>query len=85
MYPRKNVDSCQHFSLQDRIVPFHLFVFGVIYYIWSMGLTKPRLEDFLLLVQKIDRRLSSTLSLAGRLQMVNAAFSYLPTYHMCSL
>lgn len=45
-----------------------------------MGLTKPKLESFLPLVQKIERRLSSTsqfLSLAGRLQMVNTLFSSL--------
>jgi hypothetical protein len=45
-----------------------------------MGLTKPKLESLLPLVQKIERRLSSTsqfLLLAGRLQMVNTLFSSL--------
>jgi hypothetical protein len=42
-----------------------------------MGLRKPNLEAFLPLIQKIEKRLSSTstfLSQAGRLQMVNAVF-----------
>jgi hypothetical protein len=50
-----------------------------------MGLTKPRVEDFLPLVQRIERRLSSTsnfLTHAGRLEMVNSVFSALPTFYM---
>jgi hypothetical protein len=53
-----------------------------------LGLKKPNLEAFLPLIQKIERRLAATsifLSQAGRLQMVNAVFSSLPTYYMCTL
>jgi hypothetical protein len=53
-----------------------------------LGLRKPNLEAFLPLIQRIERRLASTsifLSQAGRLQMVNAVFSSLPTYYMCTL
>jgi hypothetical protein len=53
-----------------------------------LGLRKPNLEAFLPLIQKIERRLASTaifLSQAGRLQMVNAVFSSLPTYYICTL
>jgi hypothetical protein len=53
-----------------------------------LGLRKPNLETFLPLIQKIERRLASTsifLSQTGRLQMVNAIFSSLPTYYMCTL
>jgi hypothetical protein len=53
-----------------------------------LGLKKPNLGAFLPLIQKIERRLTSTsifLSQAGRLQMVNAVFSSLPTYFMCTL
>jgi hypothetical protein len=53
-----------------------------------LGLKRPNLEAFLPLIQKIERRLASTsifLSQAGRLQMVNAVFSSLPTFYMCTL
>jgi hypothetical protein len=53
-----------------------------------LGLKKPKLGAFLPLIQKIERRLTSTsifLSQAGRLQMVNAVFSSLPTYFTCTL
>jgi hypothetical protein len=53
-----------------------------------MGLRKPNLEAFLPLNQKIEKRQLSTstfLSQAGRLQMVNAVFSSLPTYYMRTL
>jgi hypothetical protein len=53
-----------------------------------LGLQRPNLGAFLPLIQKIEKRLASTsvfLSQAGRLQMVNAVFSSLPTYFMCTL
>lgn len=53
-----------------------------------LGLQRPKLGAFLPLIQKIEKRLASTsifLSQAGRLQMVNAVFSSLPTYYMCTL
>jgi hypothetical protein len=52
-----------------------------------LGTTKPKVEDFLPLVTKCERRLVSTttfLSQAGRLQMTNAVFSSLPTFYLCT-
>lgn len=53
-----------------------------------LGLTKPKVQDFLPLVSKCERRLggiSSLLNQAGRLQITNAVLSAMPTYYMCSL
>lgn len=52
-----------------------------------LGLTKPRIEDFLPLVNKCERRQASTstfLSQAGKLELTNAVLSALPTFHLCS-
>jgi hypothetical protein len=53
-----------------------------------MGTTKPRVEDFTPLMDRIERRLtscSSLLSYTGRLEMVNTVLSSTATYAMCSL
>jgi hypothetical protein len=53
-----------------------------------MGTTKPRVEHYGPIMSKIERKLtsiSSMLSHAGRLQLVNSALSSLPTYAMCTL
>jgi hypothetical protein len=53
-----------------------------------LGTTKPSIEDFLPLVQKVERRPSSTstfLSQAGKLELVNSVLSSLATYHCCTL
>jgi hypothetical protein len=50
-----------------------------------MGTTKPKVDDFIPLVQRIERRLVSTsnfLNQADRLEMVNSALSALPTFFM---
>ena len=52
-----------------------------------LGITKPKIEDFLPLVTKCERRLQGTsifLSQAGRLQMTNAVLTALPMFHMCT-
>jgi len=52
-----------------------------------LGLTKPKIDDFLPLVTRCERRLISTslfLSQAGRLQITNSVFSSLPTFFMCT-
>lgn len=52
-----------------------------------LGLTKPRVEDFLPLVTRCERRLASTslfLSQAGKLQITNSVFTSLPTFFMCT-
>jgi hypothetical protein len=51
----------------------------------SHEVTKPRIEDFLPLVQRIERRLTATsnfLTQAGRLEMVNSLLFALPTFFM---
>jgi hypothetical protein len=53
-----------------------------------LGTTKPRVQDFLPLVSKCERRLggiSTMLNQDGRLQMRNAVLSSLPTFYMCTL
>jgi hypothetical protein len=53
-----------------------------------LGLTKPKVEDFLPLVTRCERRLISTsiyLSQAGKLQMTNTIFSALPTFYLCTV
>lgn len=53
-----------------------------------LSIERPRIADFLPLVNKCDRRLSGIsnfLNQAGRLQITNAVFTALPTFYMCSL
>jgi hypothetical protein len=53
-----------------------------------LRITKPRLDDFLPMVHKVEKRLTCTslfLSQAGKLEMVNSVLSALPTYYMCTL
>jgi hypothetical protein len=53
-----------------------------------LGTTKPRVEDYMPLMNNVERRLSSVsamLTHAGRLQLVNSVLSSLPTYMMCTL
>ena len=50
-----------------------------------LGLTKPKVIDFLPLVNKCERRLSYTsafLSQAGRLEVTNSIFTAMPMYFM---
>lgn len=51
-------------------------------------IARPRALDFMPMVSKCEKRLaviSPFLNQAGRLQMVNAVFSALPTFFMCSI
>jgi hypothetical protein len=53
-----------------------------------MGTTKPRVEDYTPLMDKIERRLSacsSLLSYSGRLEMVQSVITSTVTYAMCTL
>lgn len=53
-----------------------------------LGLTKPKVDDFLPLVSKCERRLAFTsifLSQASRLELCNAVLLALPTFHMSAL
>jgi hypothetical protein len=53
-----------------------------------MGLTKPKVDNFLPLISKCERRLnyiSPFLNQAGRLELSNSVLTALPTYSMCSM
>jgi hypothetical protein len=53
-----------------------------------MGTTKPKVEHFAPLMNKAERQLtsiSSMLTYARKLQLVNSVLSSLPTYTMCSV
>jgi hypothetical protein len=53
-----------------------------------LGITKPKAEDFLPLVNKCERRLASVstfLSQAERLEITNTVLSSMPTFYLCSL
>lgn len=53
-----------------------------------LGTTKPSIQDFSPMTNRIERRLSGVsklLSYQGRLILVNSVFSALPTFYMCSL
>jgi hypothetical protein len=53
-----------------------------------LGITKPRIEEFLPFVTKCERRLVSTsmfLSQAGKLEITNTILTALPTFHLCAL
>jgi hypothetical protein len=53
-----------------------------------MGTTKPRVEHYAPLMNRVERQLtsiSSMLTQAGKLQLVNSVISSLPTFFMCSV
>jgi hypothetical protein len=53
-----------------------------------LGLSKPRHQHFLPLIQRIEKILSCSskfLSQVGRLELVNSVFSALPTFFICTL
>jgi hypothetical protein len=53
-----------------------------------LGTTRPSVQDFLPLLNRIERRMmgiSSLLSYAGRLIMVNSVLSALPTFYLGTL
>lgn len=52
-----------------------------------LGITKPKVADFLPLVTRCERRLVTTsmfLSQAGRMQMTNVVFTSLPMFYLCT-
>jgi hypothetical protein len=53
-----------------------------------LGTTKPLVKDFMPILSRIEKRLMGIIpfaSYAGRLTLVNAILSALPTYHICVL
>ena len=52
-----------------------------------MGLSMPKVDDFLPLTSKCEKRLNNVspfLNQAGRLKLTNSVLTALPTYTMCS-
>jgi hypothetical protein len=79
--PEKACSLAQAFGCEVGTFPFT-------YLGLPLGLTKPQVKDYALLICRIERRMSASsqfLSYAGRLQLVNYVISSLPTYYMCSL
>lgn len=69
------------FGCSEGSLPF-------IYLGLPLSISRPRVCEYLPLVDKCAKRLSglsSFLNQAGRLQMTNVVFSALPTFYMCSL
>ena len=53
-----------------------------------MGTTKPRVDDFAPIMDRVERRLSACstwLSCSGRLEMLNLAITPITTYAMCTV
>jgi hypothetical protein len=53
-----------------------------------MGTTKPRIEDFTSMMDRVERRLSACstwLSYSGRLDMINSTITPITTYAMCTV
>ena len=53
-----------------------------------LGTMKPKVDDFMPLMERTEKRFTSTsafLTQARRLQLVNSVISSMPTYAMCSL
>lgn len=53
-----------------------------------LGTTKPSINEFTLLLTRMEKRLcgiSKLLTYDGRLVLVNSALSALPTFYKCSL
>lgn len=62
---------------------FHFTYLGL-----PLSLSKPKLEDFFLVIKRIDRRLSSCstfLSYGDKLTLIKSVFVHLPIFFMCTL
>ena len=73
---RTNRHPCKHLWVSNWTLPFT-------YLGLPLGTTKPRIDDCMPLMDRTDRRLtpiSSFLTQAGRLQLVNFVLSSLPIY-----
>ena len=58
------------------------------YLVLPLGTTKPRIEDFTPIMDRVERRLSSCfsfLSYSGRLELVNSVISPITIYTMSTL
>ena len=76
----ESVNLAQSFGCSTGSLPFT-------YLGLPLGLSKPKLADFLPMVNKCEKRLSCTiafLSQAGRLEVTNSIFTALPMYYTCT-
>jgi hypothetical protein len=74
-------DLSSTFDCQEGSMPFT-------YLGLPLGTTKPKIEDFLPLVQRVERKLTSTsafLSQAGKLEMVNSVLTSTVIFQCCTL
>jgi hypothetical protein len=77
----KTVHLANTFGCQIGVMPFT-------YLGLPMGTTKPRVDDFAPMMDRVERRLSACstwLSHSGRLEMLNSAITPITTYAMCTL
>jgi hypothetical protein len=80
--------SDERMDLLDKTFNYNIGTYPFTYLGLPMGTTKPRVNAFLPLIQKLEKRLSTTslfLSHASRLQMVNSVSTSLPTVYLCTL
>ena len=78
-------ERIQHLTstLQCQLGSFPFIYLGL-----PTGIHKPRIEHFLNMMKRIDKRLtgcSTMLSYDGRLMLIKSILSALPTFYMCSL
>jgi hypothetical protein len=86
MLPINISDDC----VKDLAMSFGCVVgsFPFTYLGLPMGTTKPKMVDFLPLVDRMERRLtasSSFLAYGGRLQLIGSCLSSMPIFFLCSL
>jgi hypothetical protein len=75
-------------ELMTRVLGCKLQGMSFTYLGLPMGTTKPRVEHFAPLMNRVERQLTSIsniLTYVGKLQLVNSILSSLPTYTMCSI
>jgi hypothetical protein len=80
--------SQQHAAYMARVFGCQIQGMPFPYIGLPMGSTKPRVDHFAPLIDRVERKLtgmSSMLTHVGRLQLVNSVLSSLPTYFMCSV
>lgn len=78
--------STSMLHLQNFWLPTWIFPFTHLGLPW--GVTKPEIEHFSPMVQRIERRLTSCsnfLSQEGKLEMVNTVLTSISTYYVCTL
>src|SRR5690348_3206626 len=76
--PQKAASLAATRGYQVGVMPFRL----------PLGTTRPTVEDYLPLMNKIERRMmgmNKLLTYSGRLVLVNSVLSSMPTFYLCTL